>query len=297
MIRRSGQSGTVVKKGRMWHLRYYSDVPGQTKRKRMSEAVGPIDSMNKSEAKRKGRSLLEQMGINSESYLERATQPLQPLRTFVQEAEWWKQNRLSLKKPSTQEVMASHVDKYLLPRFGAIASDAVDERQAQEFIAELSRTEYESPSRNGETKKLSPKSVRNIIGVLKLILGPRKVRDWSLSLQEDPPKEQRYFTPDEMQRIVSAAQGQWRPLFALLASSGLRIGEASGLHVDDLDLTTGKLYVRRSVWNGQEVSVKTKRGFRVVNVDPALVEMLRKHLRDCRKIKFTILTPCDILRA
>ncbi len=68
MIRRPGQSGSVVKKGRMWHGRYYADVPGQEERKRMSVPLGSIDSMTKSEAKRKLRSLLEEKGINSEAH-------------------------------------------------------------------------------------------------------------------------------------------------------------------------------------------------------------------------------------
>jgi integrase len=142
--------------------------------------------------------------------------------------------------------MGSHVDKYLLCRFGKLPVDAVDERQVQEFIAELNRTQ------------LSPKSVRNIVGVLKLILGEKAWRDWNLSMPEIPVKEQRYFTEDEMLRIVNAEKGQWRILFATLASTGLRAGEAFGLHVDDLDLRAGKMYVRRSVWHGQEVTVKTK---------------------------------------
>src|SRR2546422_9549312 len=72
------------------------------------------------------------------------------------------------------------------------------------------------------------------------------------------------------------SKGQWRVLFATLASTGLRAGEAFGLHVDDLDLTAGKVYVRRSVWNGHEVTVKTKRGYRVVNIEPTLVTMLKR---------------------
>jgi len=277
MALRPGQSGTVVRKGRMWHGRYYADVSGQDERKRMSVPLGPTDSMTKPEAKRKLRALLEQMGINSEAHLIRATRVA---KTFAQEAEWWKENRLSLFKPSCQEAMGSHVDKYLLPRFGKLPVDAVDERQVQEFIAELSRTEF---VRNGTRKKLSPKSIRNIMGVLKLILGERVWRDWNLSMPEIPVKEQRYFTADEMLRIVGAAKGQWRVLFATLASTGLRAGEAFGLHVDDLDLTAGKVYVRRSVWNGHEVTVKTKRGYRVVNIEPTLVTMLKQHLGE-RKI-------------
>lgn len=239
----------------------------------MSVPLRPIGSMTKPEAKRRLRALLEEKGINSEAHLIRATRAA---RTFAQEAEWWKENRLSLFKPSCQEGMGSHVDKYLVPRFGKLPVDAVDERQAQEFIAELSRTEFVSP--NGTRKKLSPKSIHNIIGVLKLILGKKLWRDWNLSMPEIPMKERRFFSADEMFRVVNAGNGQWRVLFATLASTGLRAGEAFGLHVDDLDLTVGKVYVRRSVWNGQEVTVKTKRGYRAVNIEPALVEMLKQHL-------------------
>jgi integrase len=229
----------------------------------MSVPLGPIDQMTKPEAKRKLRTLLEQMGINSEAHLIRATRVS---LTFAEEAEWWKENRLSLFKPSCQETMGSHVDKYLLPHFGRIPVNAMNERQAQEFIAYLSRTQ------------LSPKSVRNIVGVLKLILGVKVWRDWNLSMPEIPIKEQRYFTEAEMLQIVSAATGQWQVLFATLASTGLRAGEAFGLHVEDLNLNAGKLYVRRSVWRGQEVTVKTKRGYREVNIEPALIQMLEQHL-------------------
>ena len=78
--------------------------------------------------------------------------------------------------------MGSHIDKYLLPRFGELSIDAVDERRVQEFIANLNRTE------------LAPKSIRNIIGVLKFNLGKSRWRDWNLVLPEIPEKEQRYFT-------------------------------------------------------------------------------------------------------
>jgi len=265
MTRRPGQCGTVVQKGQMWHGRYYADISGQPERKRMSVPLGSIQSMTKPEAKRKLRALLEGMGINSEAHLFRATRAV---RSFAEEADWWKENRLSLFKPSCQQTMGSHVDKYLVPRFGKLPLDAIGERQVQEFIADLNRT------------ILGPKSVRNIIGVLKLILGEKVWRDWNLAMPEIPYKEQRFFTKDEMLQIVGAAKGQWRVLFATLASTGLRAGEAFGLYVSDIDMQAGKLYVRRSVWQGQEVTVKTKQGYRVVNIEPALVEMLKQHLGD-----------------
>jgi integrase len=265
LSRRSGQAGAVVRKGNIWHGRYYVDVPGQEERRRVSVPLCPTNSMTKPEARRKLQAALEQAGVNSEASFIRSTQ--HPLRTFAQEAEWWKQNRLSLFKPSCQETMGQHVDKYLLPRFGDGAVATIDERQVQEFIADLNRH-----------TKLKPKSIRNVVGVLKLILGEKVWRDWNLALPDVPFREQRYFTEDEMRAIIAEAKGQWKVLFATFAGTGLRAGEVFGLHVDDLELEHGRLRVRRSVWKGQDVSVKTKNGYRVVHIDPALVEMLRQHL-------------------
>jgi hypothetical protein len=57
---------------------------------------------------------------------------------------------------------------HLLPRFGSLPIAAIDEKRVQEFIADLTRMEYTWP--NGVSRKLSPKSVRNIVGVLKQVL-------------------------------------------------------------------------------------------------------------------------------
>jgi integrase len=54
--------------------------------------------------------------------------------------------------------------------------------------------------------------------------------------------------------------------------------EAFGLHVDDLDLVNGRIFIRRSVWEVEEVTVKTKQGYRVVTIDPILTGMLTAHL-------------------
>src|SRR5207253_3113490 len=68
MSYRSGQSGTVVKKGQMWHGRYYVDVSGEAKRRRVSVLLGSLHTMKKTEAKRKLRALLEEMGLNDDAH-------------------------------------------------------------------------------------------------------------------------------------------------------------------------------------------------------------------------------------
>jgi integrase len=142
----------------------------------------------------------------------------------------------------------------------------------------MERVEYTRS--DGVKKKLSPKSIRNVIGVLKLILGKKVWRDWNLVFPEDidPDKEQRYFTQAEMIQIVNAADGQWKVLFALMAGSGLRIGEVSGLEIEDLDLSVGLIHVRRGIWKGRAITPKTKRGKRTVFIEPTLVRMLSSYL-------------------
>jgi hypothetical protein len=65
--------------------------------------------------------------------------------------------------------MSSHLDKYILPRFGSMPIAAIDEKRVQEFIVEMTHVEHKWP--NGISKRLSPKTIINVVGVLKVILG------------------------------------------------------------------------------------------------------------------------------
>jgi len=84
MARRSGQAGSVVVKGDWWHGRYYEDVSGEENRIRRSVQIGPRKEMTKPEAKRRLRSLLEEVGVNSSAHLNRA---INPVETFAQKVQ------------------------------------------------------------------------------------------------------------------------------------------------------------------------------------------------------------------
>ena len=84
------------------------------------------------------------MGLNSELHLQRATHGG---KTFNTEAAWWRENVLSKFKPSCQEAMGSHLDKYLIPQLGSSAIATIDERRTQELITALERMEYTWPNR------------------------------------------------------------------------------------------------------------------------------------------------------
>jgi integrase len=61
-----------------------------------------------------------------------------------------------------------------------------------------------------------------------------------------PETEQRYLTHTQLNR-VAVASGRLRTLVLVLGYCGLRFGEAAALRVEDVDVTTRRIRVRRSV--------------------------------------------------
>ena len=103
-----------------------------------------------------------------------------------------------------------------------------------------------------------------------------------------PNVEARWFTRVEMDQIIDISagypgrgflKGQYKPLFRLDAYSGLRSGEISGLHVEDIHFAPGFIHVQRSVFRGFEVPTKGQRSRRV-DLDLTTLQMLRQYLGD-----------------
>ena len=142
----------------------------------------------------------------------------------------------------------------------------IDEKRVQEWISGLQKE-----------GKLAPKSIHNVWKILKLILG-KPTREWTIRLPGIPEKEQRYFTPEESKEIIDAAEGQYKPLFALQFATGMRFGEMAGLHVEDLDFEESLIRIRRSTYRLQEVTPKSQAGHRQIDVDPDTMTMVKNIL-------------------
>ena len=265
MTRRSGQAGAVVVKGDWWHGRYYEDVPGQDRRVRKSVTIGPRKEMTKPQARRKLAEMLDELGVNTSAHLQRA---LMPVKTFAEEAKWWEENVLIHHKPSSQNSSHYIIKKHLIPHFGRMPIADINEKHAQEWITGLQKQ-----------GTLAPKTIHNMWKILKLIMG-KLSREWKVKLPEIVETEQRFFKPEEVQKIIDAAEGQYKSLFALQFATGMRFGELAGLHVEDLDFKESVIRIRRSTFRSQEVTTKSKAGYREVDVDPSIMAMVKEHLGD-----------------
>ena len=85
-----------------------------------------------------------------------------------------------------------------------------------------------------------------------------------------------FLTFEEAERLVDAAEPEWRTLLLVALKTGLRQGELIGLQWSDLDLPRGKLHVRRTIWRGVADLPKGGRE-RTVDLPASAVDALKAH--------------------
>ncbi len=143
---------------------------------------------------------------------------------------------------------------------------------------------------------LSPRSVDQAHRVLRAAL--RQAVKWGLLAQaptaaatppRSPRREMQPLTPTQVQKLFTSTEGSdLHALWVLLCTTGLRIGEATGLEWRHVDLTAGVLTVQQTLqWQLGKglvlVEPKTGRSRRSVYLASRTVEVLRQH-RDQQKL-------------
>jgi site-specific recombinase XerD len=140
----------------------------------------------------------------------------------------------------------------------------------------------------------APKTISNFAQVVKMVVGsaigedgeelyPQKWNHEFIDLPDVAGQRTPSFTSGEVQQIVLRANGQFAVLYALLAATGLRVGEALALEVAHFH--DGSLTIRQSIWNGRLQSPKTKSGSKEVDLTWPAAAMLENFI-DGRKKGF-----------
>jgi integrase len=84
----------------------------------------------------------------------------------------------------------------------------------------------------------------------------------------------------QMKALLEAAEDtDLYALWVLMATTGVRVGEALGLRWDDLDLDARTLRINRTVYRGQGSQPKTSSGKRTIKLSKLTTEALRQHRR------------------
>jgi integrase len=203
------------------------------------------------------------------------------LGTYLEE--WLAAIRPSI-RPSAWASFESHVRIYLTPQLGHL--------QLQQLAAtdvDLMTARLLSGEDRGTRRPLSPTTVRRILVTLNSAVN---YAVWKRKLDRNPvtaadrPRaartEMKTWTADELGGFLDGArEHRLGHLFTVLATTGLRRGEALGLRWSDVDLDEGRLAVRQTLLavnnHMQFGEPKTHRSRRTVDLDASTVAVLKAH--------------------
>jgi integrase len=258
--------------------RYWTDVPGCDERKRRVVSLGVCSS--RSVAKRKLREHIEREGVNSKAYFNTNTAPA---TTFSAQAAKWMASLSTRRrrpvKPATLRGWQAALNNWLLPHLG------------DKLLADISNAALRDMVETMAAGGLVAKTIVNYAQVVKMVLASAvdaegdqlHPREWNHDFIGMPiiRKEEQHrptVTGREVEQILANSKRRYAVLFAVLAGTGLRVGEALGLKVTDLSPDCRLLYVRRSIWGNKEQAPKTPNAIRDVDIAEPLARLFRDEI-------------------
>lgn len=201
--------------------------------------------------------------------------PVAAGRTTVADlATKWLTVRKNVVRPKTFHQDDSMTRVHVLPRWGSVQVAQVQPAAVQEWVSALSE------------RGLSASTVRQAHGALSKILATA-VRDHMIvsnpatgaALPEMKQRPRVYLDPSQLARLAAAC-GPWTDHILTLGWTGLRVGEMSGLNVEDVDTGTRRLRVVRTISDVGGTLVegepKTSKGRRVVAYPAFLADVIKE---------------------
>jgi site-specific recombinase XerD len=273
---RRGQVGTIEVSGKWYVVRFWRYPAGQD-RVHASERICPVSgdgALPKGERRRIANEIVAASGVNdAQQFVETSNGT-----TFREQAQWFSKHSVNRKrnpvKPATIQSWQNCCDKWLNPNLGDLPLSGVNNATVKALVSKMHEA------------GLKPKSISTYVGLVKLVVGsaldengeqlfPRKWNHEFMDLPMVEGQHQPTFTVETMASIVSKAFGQERVLYALLAGTGLRIGEALGLEVKHLSRDCRTITVEQSCWEGDIQTPKTKNAYRQVDLNSELACLLK----------------------
>ncbi len=173
-------------------------------------------------------------------------------------------------KPSEVQSKESILRRHLLPAFRRKRLDEIGQRDIERYKSKKLALD------------LSPKTINNQLTVLRRLLAVAV--EWGIipmvppiKWLRVPPQSFDFLDFEETERLLAAAEEEWRPMITLAYRSGLRQGELLALRWGDVDLAAGQLVVRRAVARGFMGTPKNGRT-RSIPLSEATVAELKRAL-------------------
>lgn len=209
------------------------------------------------------------------------------LTTVEQYWERWRVGSLRSndRKPATVELYSGAMRNHVLPALGGVRLARLTAGQVEEMLVGMLRLRDSRHGKAGEP--VSGVARRSAYTVLSLMLATA-VRDGAVTRNVcddvDRPKvdtpEAEYLSPAQLRQVLDALDGhRLQPLVLLLATTGMRIGEALALRWSDIDAETKRVKITGTVrvigGASARTAPKSLRGRRTLPLSRDVVDSLR----------------------
>lgn len=267
MARREWQDPSIKvydgKRGPEYYIRYRVKVAGQPKKREQRHILGLCSEMTLRQAERKKAQIMRE--VNDTILAPQSAMAFaEVLRVFRE------QHIPTLADPS-QKTYRQHLHAYIEPHLGAMRLCDIGTLQIERMFTAMQERGLGRGTRN--TTKGILKSVwgcarkwqmtdANPVKDAKVGGGPRHVR------------ECRVPSLDEVGRLMDQCEGDVPLLIETLYTTGMRISEAAGLLVGDLDFTEGVVFVRRRNCRGSIGDTKSEKGRRLLGLGNVAVKLM-----------------------
>jgi integrase len=241
--RRSPGEGSVYRNGNRWRGALTWTNPDGSRERRLVSGATAVDARRKLDELRQ--------------HQQRGPVPSARLTVADYLAQWIERDRQNV-RPSTWRSRESHVRVYLIPALGRLPLSKLtpgDVERALSGFQKVGRPVYGKSSRGRPQRPVSAQTARHIRATLRraLTIAMRDRLVTHNAAQESiPPRVEGrdvvYLAPDLVRRLIDrTTEVELGPLYALAASTGLRLGELLGLSWESIDLDHGVLTVRQSL--------------------------------------------------
>jgi integrase len=256
------------------------DVPGQHDRVRKVISLGEV---TQTRAERNLRDHIRDAKVDSpEAFVEVTS----PATTFKQQSQWWldemRAGRIVSRKkrrpikPATLAGYQTGVN-WLNETIGDILLTDIRNEVAKQLVIKM------------KASNLSDKTIVNYFQIVRAVVASAvssegeqlHPRNWNfhfigLPVIDEKTQRKPSLTASEVEEILARAKGRYKVLFALLAGTGLRIGEALGLKIGEhLSGDFSTIRVCQSVWRGSVQTPKTDNAVREIDVPSSLAAFLK----------------------
>ena len=236
-------------------------------------------ALTKPERKRRAKEIILASGTDSEEHFYRV-QAVNLEITFKCQAELWLGHMETRKrkpcKSATLDSWKSILRRWILPRLGNLPLSTVDNASVKPLVDEM-----DIAGRGAKAITTAFQVIRAVVSFPKdeRTRKPLYSVNWDKEYLDIPIitySRQPAFTSEEVTKIVTNADGQFRVLFELFAGAGLRIGEMCALEIDKhISSDCSTILIEQSIYNGKVQSPKTRSANREIDLHSHLAQTLK----------------------